>query len=61
MIKLMDVKRTRRLLTGHMMDMKVGVWINEEDSEDEMPYQPLDREEQLMREVDYELANIVLI
>lgn len=61
MIRLTDVKRTRRLLTGHLMRMKVGVWINEADSDDEIPYEPLEREEELMREVDYELANIVQV
>jgi hypothetical protein len=42
-----------------MVKMKVGVWVNERDSDDEIQYDPLPEEEVLMREVEYELANLV--
>ena len=58
-LNLTDVKRTRSRLSRHMLKMKVGVWINERDSDDEIAYEPFPEEEQLVREVNYELANIV--
>ena len=60
-ISLTDVKGTRRKLASHIMNMKVGVWINEADSDDERKYRPLPLEQSLMRTVNYELANIVNI
>lgn len=42
-----------------MLKMKVGVWINEMDSDDEISYPPFPEEDNLIRAVNYELANIV--
>ena len=56
---LRDVKMTRSKLAIHVRKMKVGIWVNEADSDDEMPYRPMPQEEVLVREVNYELANIV--
>lgn len=59
MVRLTDVKRTRAQLSRHMLKMKAGVWINEANSDDEIEYQSFPEEEELIREVNYELANIV--
>jgi len=59
--RLHDTKRTQRELLRHFTKLKVGVWRDPQDSDDEWPYTPLPQEEELMREVELRLKSITTV
>ena len=58
---LTDTKGTRDRLARRLAKVKLGVWINPEDSDDETTYTPLPEEALLMTELNEYLANMVAL
>lgn len=59
--RLNDTKRTQRELLRHFIKLKVGVWQDPEDSDDESLYIPLPQEEELMRDLEFRLKSITTV
>lgn len=57
--KLTDTKGTRDKLGRELAKIKVGVWTNPEDSDEETRYAPFPEEQQLMTELSHELTTLV--